>query len=449
MSTPAPAAPRIVPVDHIGPRRGIDGLTVLTVYLVLLCAVPSGLTITAMGSAGRPATIWALAASLWWCWHQVQRQAPLAPGRRIVPLALFALLTVAGFSYAVAMLRGLPGDEVSPADTGILRLVAWAGILLVGHDGLSNAGELRVLLRRVAWVGGALAVLGIFQFLTGELLLDLWRMVPFTTWDAPNAAGLDQRAGFIRASGTAIHPLEYGVMLCVAFPLAVVLATENRSTHRLLPWLPFAAIAVASLTSLSRSTLIGLAIGLIVMLPTLTRRARVLMLSLGGVMAVALAVVVPGMLGTIRGLFTGLATDPSASSRTSSYDAAIEFVSRFPLVGKGFGTFIARYHIFDNQYLLLAIELGILGIIAFLLLIAAGIVSAAKARKAAVEREDRQFAQALIAALLAASVMMAFFDGLSFAMSGGMLFLVLGLAGGARHLLAPPSPVPAQSMAIR
>lgn len=449
MSMPAPTAPRIVPVGHIGPRRGIDGLTVLTVYLVLLCAVPSGLTITAMGSAGRPATIWALAASLWWCWHQVQRQAPLAPGRRIVPLALFALLTVAGVSYAVAMLRGLPTDEVSPADTGILRLVAWAGILLVGHDGLLNAGELRVLLRRVAWVGGALAVLGIFQFLTGELLLDLWRMVPFTTWDAPNSAGLDQRAGFIRASGTAIHPLEYGVMLSVAFPLAVVLATENRSAHRVLPWLPFAAIAVASLTSLSRSTLIGLAIGLIVMLPTLTRRARVLMLGLGGTMAVALAVAVPGMLGTIRGLFTGLATDPSTASRTSSYDAAIEFVSRFPLVGKGFGTFIARYHIFDNQYLLLAIELGILGFIAFLLLIAAGVVSAAKARKAAVEREDRQFAQALIAALLAASLMMSFFDGLSFAMSGGMLFFLLGLAGGARHLLAPAGPVPAQSMAIR
>lgn len=449
MSKPAPAAARMVPVIHIGPRRGIDGLTVLTVYLVLLCAVPSGLTITALGSAGRPSTIWALAASLWWCWHQVQRQAPLAPGRRFVPLALFAFLAVAGFSYAAAMLRGLPADEVSPADTGILRLAAWAGILLVSQDGLMNAGELRVLLRRVAWVGGALAVLGIVQFLTGESLLEFWRMVPFTTWDAPNAAGLDQRAGFIRASGTAVHPLEYGVVLCMAFPFAIVLGTENRSSHRVLPWLPFAAIAVAALTSLSRSTLIGLAIGLIVMLPTLTRRAQALMLSVGCGLAVALAVVVPGMLGTIRGLFTGLAADPSTASRTSSYDAAIEFVSRFPLIGKGFGTFIARYHIFDNQYLLLAIELGILGFITFLLLILAGIVSAAAARRAAVGREDRQIGQALISALLAASLMMAFFDGLSFAMSGGMLFLLLGLAGGTRHLLAPPGPGPRQWMAIR
>ena len=449
MSRPAPAAYRADPMASVGPRPGIDGLTVLTVYLVLLCAVPSGLTIAALGSAGRPATLWALGAALWWCWHQLQRQVPLSPGRRTVPVVLFTLLALAGFSYACAMLRGLPTDEVSPADNGLLRLVAGAGILLVATDGLASAGELRVLMRRLAWVGAAMAGLGILQFLTGSLLLDLWQVVPFTSWDAPNAEGLDQRAGFIRASGTAIHPLEYGMVLAMAFPVALAVATESRSTHRILPWLPVVAIAVASLTSVSRSTLIGLAVGLIVMLPTLTRGTRLIVIALGGGLAVAIALFVPGMLGTIRGLFTALASDPSAASRTSSYETAIDFMLRFPVVGKGFGTFLTRYHIFDNEYLLLSIELGILGLVAFLILLIAGVISAATARRLATERVDRQLAQALVAALIAGSLMLALFDGLSFPMSSGMLFLFLGLAAGARRLLTPAGPASVQSMAIR
>lgn len=449
MSTSAQAATRAASTVNIGPHRGIGGLTVLTVYLVLLFGVPSGLTITALGSAGRPATLWALGAALWWCWHQLQRQSPLSPGPRRVSAALFALLAIAGFSYACAMLRGLPTDEVSPADNGLLRLLAWAGILLVGVDGLPTAADLRVLLKRVAWAGGAMATLGIIQFLTGSLLLDFWHFVPFTVWDAPNADALDQRAGFVRASGTAIHPLEYGVVLTMAFPIALALATENRSAHRLIPWLPVAAITVASLISVSRSTLIGLAVGLVIMLPTLSRNIRALIVAAGGALAVAIAVLVPGMIGTIRGMFTGLASDPSTASRTNGYDIAVDYMSRFPVVGKGFGTFITRYHIFDNQYLLLAIELGILGALAFLVLIAAGIVSAAAARRTATERLDRQLAQSLIAALVAGSLMLAFFDGLSFSISSGMFFLVIGLAGGARHLLAADAPAPARPTAVR
>jgi len=89
-------------------------------------------------------------------------------------------------------------------------------------------------------------------------------------------------------------------------------------------------------------------------------------------------------------------------------------------------------------------------------LLIAGILSAARARRSSTDRRDRQFAQALIAALTAGSLMMAFFDGLSFPMSAGMLFLILGLAGGASRVFhAAPDPsvsgqsTPGQSIAIR
>jgi hypothetical protein len=412
----------------------IDGLTVLSVYLVLLYAVPSSLTITALGSAGRPASLWALASTMWWCWYQLQRHASAPTRAQLVSRALLLFLAVGIASYAWAMLRGLPVDEVSPADNGLLRLLAWAGILLVANDGLTSAAEFRLLLWRISWAGALLAVLGILQFLTGSSLLD-WISLPGMSSDLAGLAGLDARGGFTRASATASHPLEYGVVLCVAFPIALTLAMEDYSRSRSVRWIPAGVIAVASVLSVSRSALIGLVVGVLVLLPTWSRASRALFGALGSALVVIVGILVPGLIGTIRGLFAGITTDPSAVSRTSSYEAATELIGRFPFVGKGFGTLLPRYHIFDNQYVLLGIELGLVGLAAFLALFICAIVSAASARARAFTSLDRQLSQSLIAGIISGAVLLAFFDGLSFPMAAGTVFLVLGLCGSARRLL--------------
>ncbi|TFD57450.1 O-antigen ligase domain-containing protein [Cryobacterium sp. Hh7] len=429
-----------------GQTRGFDGLTVLTVYLVLLFAVPSNLTFTALGSAGRPASLWALFAGMWWCWWQVQRQAQTGWRPQPVRLAVFGLLIIGAFSYSTALLRGLPADETNPADNGILRLAAWAGILLVANDGLRTVDALHRLLRRITWAVAVLAVVGIAQFLTGNPLID-WISIPGMSKDL---TVLDARGGFIRASATAIHPLEYGVVLCLSFPLAIVLALEDRTRTLIARWLPAALIATASVLSVSRSELVGLLVGLVVLFPSISARARLVLGALGVTLAGVIAILVPGLLGTIRGLFLGIATDPSTLSRTSSYEAAAELVSRFPFVGKGFGTLLVRYHIFDNQYLLLAIELGLLGLISFLALVVTAFVSAGLARECATTSIDRQLALALLASTLSGAIMLALFDGLSFPMSAGMLFLFLGLSGAALRLFSTvPVPASAQTMLTR
>ena len=438
MSVSPAALLRISRLRPGGRTPDFDGLTVLTVYLILLFAVPSNLTITALGSAGRPASLWALAAGVWWCWWQVQRYVPSGWQPQPVRLAVFAFLVIGALSYSTALLRGLPADETNPADNGMLRLVAWAGILLVANDGLPDADALRRLLRRIMWAAALLGGLGIAQSLTGNPLIE-WISIPGMSSDF---AVLDSRGGFIRASATASQPLEYGVVLCLTFPIAVILAMEDRTRSLLARCLPAAIIAFASVLSVSRSELIGLAVGFVVLLPSFSRRTRLIFSALGIALAGVIAVLVPGLLGTIRGLFTGIAIDPSTLSRTSSYDDAIELVSRFPLVGKGFGTLLARYHIFDNQYLLLTIELGLLGLLSFLALAITALVAAGVARERAATRIDRQLALALLASALAGAVMMAFFDGLSFPMSAGALFLILGLCGAALRLFSNP-PVPA------
>lgn len=434
------AASRLSAVDRartaLGryPSRGPDAVTVLTVYLVLLLVVPSSMSFASLGSvAGRPASAWALIATIWWCWFHLQRSRPLKAPVQPVRLAVAGLLVAAGISYACAMLRGLVGPEISVADNGLLRLVSWAGILLVANDGLDDLERFRTLLRRIALAGGIMATLGILQFITGESLIS-WINIPGMS-SAVSFAGVDVRSGFVRAAGTASHPLEYGVVLSIAFPIAVSLALEDHGRSRLVRWFPVLAIGVASLLSVSRSALIGLVVGLLLLFPTWTRKVRILFATVGLAGAAAVVAVVPGLAGTIRGMFTGISGDSSALSRVDSYDSALAYFLRFPIVGKGFGTFLPSYHILDNQYLLLAIELGALGILAFACLIGAAFWSAHRARRLSPTPLDRSLSQAIFASVAAGGTLMAFFDGFSFPMSVGMLFLLLGICGGARRVM--------------
>lgn len=435
-TAPRPQRPRPALVGL--PRRGPDAVTVLTVYLVLLLVIPSNLSFASLGStAGRPATLWALAATLWWLWYQLQRSRPLRAPIQPVRIAVSGLLVAAAISYAVAMLRGLVASEVSVADNALLRLIAWTGILLIANDGLDDVERLRTLLRRIALAGGIMATLGILQFITGQSLLS-WLQIPGMTSNV-SFAGLDTRSGFVRAAGTASHPLEYGVVISTAFPIAVALALEDKTRSKLIRWFPIPAIAVASLLSVSRSALIGLLAGALLLMPVLSRRARVLFAVGGVVGAAAVFALVPGLAGTIRGMFTGIAGDSSALSRVDSYDSFFEYFQRFPVFGKGFGTFLANYHIFDNEYLLLTVELGAVGLVAMLSLLGTAAWSAARARALAHTPLDRALSQAVLASVAAGGILMAFFDGFSFPMAVGMLFLMIGICGGARRVMMGPT----------
>jgi O-antigen ligase len=421
-------------VDQARPRpSGIDAVTVLTVYIVLLLAVPSSYAISALGSAGKPAALWALGASLWWAAARVQRFVPSHSDARAVKIGIFAFGGAVLVSYAVAMLRGLPPEEVSPADGSILRLVGWIGIALVASDGIDDRDRFRVLLRRVVVAGTLMAVLGLLQFVTGQSLLD-WVSIPGFSSDVSGLAGVQSRGGFVRASGTAIHPLEYGTVLCVAFPIAVSLALSDITRPRVPRWLPVFIIGAASMLAVSRSTLVGLAAGVALLVPGWSRRVKVVFAIVSVFAVAAIGVLVPGMVGTLRGLFLGIGGDASTGSRVAGIDSTAEILARFPVSGKGFGTFLPVYHILDNQYLLLTIETGILGLATFLALVSAAVWSAWKAKRLLSDPLDRALVQSVLASTVAAAVLLAFFDGFSFPMSAGLMFLLIGLCGGALRL---------------
>ncbi|WP_227471350.1 O-antigen ligase [Paenarthrobacter sp. YJN-5] len=419
-------------------RRDVSRFVIA--YLLLTCAFPSNLTISALGSVGKPSTLCGLLALAWWLLYQLQRTNPTRAGRQMVRTAMAVFLGVALASYALAMLHGVPAPETSPADSGLIRLAGWAGIFLLVNDGIASQQTLTKVLRALVWVGSGTALLGLLQFATGSSLVDWISLPGFSA--ATELTGVQSRGGFIRAAGLASHPLEYGVVLVTTLPVAISLAVTDRARSWLLRWLPPAVISFAAVMSVSRSALASFAVAVAALIPAWPKKLRRGAMVLAVVLAAAMYVLTPGMLGTLRGLFTVGTADPSISSRTSAYTTAFGMLANNPVIGRGFGTFLPDYVIVDNQYLGILVELGFLGLFSFLALIACALIAAWRARRLAATPGPQQTAQAVLASIAAIAVTYAFFDALSFTMSANLLFVMLGIAGAQWRLARMPQSIP-------
>jgi O-antigen ligase len=137
------------------------------------------------------------------------------------------------------------------------------------------------------------------------------------------------------------------------------------------------------------------------------------------------------MVGTISGLFGGVTSaDSSVTSRLDSFSVAGSYFSRAPILGRGFGTFLPRYRIFDNQYLLGLVETGIVGLLAMILLWVVPVVALARViRRAAPSTPERLLGTGLMASCVVGGVGLAFFDGFGFPMMPAIWFVLLGLGG--------------------
>lgn len=407
---------------------GQDGATALTVYLVLLLAIPARYVIGPLGAAGTPAQVFAMALTLWWLGHKLASTPAPETRSKPVRLAMLLFLAAATVSYVAANLRPIAGAELRAADRGMLTLLALLGVVLVAGDLIPTRARLDALLRRVVLAGAAVASLGLVQFQTGRSFVEYLRL-PGLTLNS-ELYNLSERAGFLRPASTAVHPIEFGVAIAMLLPLAMHYALTDGHRHWLPRWYPVLAIGLAVPVSVSRSAVVAIVIVLAIMLPVMSRRARqwayVAAVGLAGVIYVS----VPGMLGTIVKLFTGIATDNSAASRTDSYGLALEFITNAPVFGRGFATFLPEYRILDNQFLLTTIELGLVGLAAFLGLLLTAASTAIRVRRRAIDTVTRQLSTALLASLAAGAATFALFDAFSFPMVAGLTFLVIGAISG-------------------
>lgn len=414
-------------------RSRFDAVNALTVFLILLIALPSRLTFAPLGGAGAPALVLGLAFFAWWAYYQVQRVDSPATGSQPVRTAFLVMLACFFISYVVAMTRAIDGAESSTADIGMISILSWGGILLIANDGIRSRDRFDVLVRRLIFAGGAAAALGVFQFISGQAWVDRISIPGLSV--NTSLSGLFERSGFNRPAGTAIHPIEFGAVITMILPLAINYAMTDRTRGFGRRWFPVLAISLAVVLSISRSAIISAIVGVAIVAmawsPPVRRQALLIITAFMGVVCLT----IPGLLGTLTGLFTGITGDSSAQSRTGSYGIAAQFIERSPVFGRGFSTFLPKYRILDNQYLGLVIEIGLVGLLTVLGLFLVAGMCARRMRTIGVDKHTQQLGQSLAAAVGAGAIGLAFYDGFGFPMATGILFLILGLAGAGLRLV--------------
>lgn len=432
----------------------------VVLYAALLLCVPSQLIFRPLGAPGTPANMLGLLALTWWVAATI---GGLNPVKRFTPTRIVvALLTCAVLaSYASVMLSGwyAPPDVrqetdefwtlvqpsvaeitdvmISSADRGLLSFAGWMGVVLLTAEGLRSWRDVELVVDWLVWLGAFVGSIGIFQFATGVNIAAFFD-IPGLSANSDFGA-VASRSVLNRVSATAVHPIEYGVVLAGLLPLAA---------HRMIrrwgrPWalVPTLLIFVGCFMSVSRSAVIVVGVAFVVLLVAWPRAWRIKALLLLPVTVVGLRVAVPGLVGTLIALFTNLFNDPSISGRTSDYGVVFGVIGDNPLLGRGLFTFVPRYYrIVDNQYLVFGVELGIIGLLAVSAFFVTSFVQSFSAHRRASDLLARDLCLAVSASVAGVAVSFVTFDALGFPMAAGIMMLLVGMAGACWRLATVEDP---------
>ena len=432
-----PVEPPDLPGDATGPRDTKahwqpDAAALLSLVCALLFVLPSRLVVPGLGAAGRPANILGFVLFVMWCFTR------LVPGlavRRRNPahLVLGLLLGYTALSWWLAYARGVQPAEGRSADRFVIEIVSLVGIALTAADGLATRRRLEVVLVRLCYFAGVMAAVGTVEFFT-RINVASYIKVPGLRLNA-DVVALKTRGGggyggslFARVAGTALHYIEFGAVLAICLPIALHFALYSQpGRQRRFRWCLVALLFINLPFAISRSAIVGLMIVALTMMtvwrPRMLGRAIIgLAISLVG-----FKLLVPGLIGTIRSLFTNLNNDPSIKGRTSDYAVITPLIHARPWLGRGGGTYIpSLYRVLDNQYLGTLIEWGFVGLAVLVVVFLTPAFFGRAVRRHAVDDEARHLGQSITAAALVGVVLSGTFDSLSFPTFSACFFLLVG-----------------------
>lgn len=414
---------------------GGDGARqLLVIYVVSLVLLPQRYALGGFQITG-PMMVAFLGAWIW-VYGKALPLPTFARGVRSVQRALLVLGLVLMTSYASSQLRPLEGFEVSGANRKTTVLLALFAVSVLAADGLRRVESIRRVLGALVAVLAFAGAIGVMQFVF--------------RYDFEGLTRLPFRNGLPRATGTAHHPIDFGVACSSGFALALhFLATARTGGQRALALVATGLIGAGAAVSMSRSSILGLMVVMAVLLVWRRGALRWRTLAMAAAGGLLVLVMVPGVLDAYGGLFSDTGDDNSIRGRTSDYGPVFELWEEFPLLGRGFGTFDPTgYFVLDNSFLKVLLELGAVGLVAWVWLLVAGVGTAARARRLTDDDVHHDLAVCLAAMMASLAVSGFFYDVLFFQMGAGMLFLGLGCAGALHRVLseardAAPDPVTA------
>jgi O-antigen ligase len=342
--------------------------------------------------------------------------------------ALVGVVLTTMVSYVAAGFRPLDIVEARAADRGLLTLISVLGLALLAAEVVPGRAALRNVVAGIVSAGAVVAAVGIVEFGLGLDLAAKLRLPGFTYTPVVFDSA---RAGFTRVVSTTSHPIELAVVLVMALPLALWLFLRGTGHARVWWGGCLVLVAAAIPMTVSRTGVVGVIVALVVLLPTWSWRRRIRLLAVGGVGIVVFSAIVPGLIGTLRGFLLEPGGDTSILSRQAGLERALDVIAERPFFGRGFGTFMPdRYGYIDNQVLLGAVEVGIVGQLAYgaLFLLIAGFALQVRRRAVGAHRDDdRALAASLAAGVAVAASTWLTYDALSFPTGRALTFVLIGL----------------------
>jgi len=292
------------------------------------------------------------------------------------PVGLFMLLAVFSFAY---------GLTHSPANTFLIRrfaeILLGISLFFVTVNTVRTYAEVMWVTRWLMLAGWGAALIAVaFYVIPAEWTVAV--VDRLARFDYPGGFGAlryieDDPNGTMRAIGTAVDPnVLGGMMILVAALAAPQLAASVTVLPRWMAWAMMATAALALYLTYSRSALLGLgaAMGLLAAL----KYRRLIWLGLAGV---ALLLFLPQTQEYVARFAAGLAgQDLATQMRFGEYKDALTLVGRYPVFGVGFTGVpdIDLYLGVSMVYLIIASNMGVVGLAAFLAVMAGffGLVAA-------------------------------------------------------------------------
>jgi O-antigen ligase len=404
----------------------------LGAYVALLFMIPARLVVPGFGAAGSPAALLALVLLGILLIERLGYGAGRYPNAiNPVVIALACYFGWLLLSWALGRTNALTPLVSSNSDRKLIALASLAGIAWFVIARVKSVRSTFWLIDAILFCSMFMCLIGLIQFYIGIDPIE-WIRIPGLVNNQDRMAAVDTRSIFNRPFGTALHPIEYGVVAAALLPLAWWRAQSGGFWYRCIP----AVLALSAMVSISRSAVLAAAVGMGIIFIGSTWRSRV-NLAVGGLLFImAAGTMIPGLVGTLRSLFGYTDSDPSIQARVERTPEVLRLIAEHPWFGRGLGTFtIEEDLLLDNEIQAMAIETGVVGVAIFVGFILV-VVSAANFPR---QRDDRLdgLGTALTASILAIALSFYTFDAFFYRILMGLFFLNVALVGVIWNLSQP------------
>jgi hypothetical protein len=354
-------------------------------------------------------------------------------------LALTSLGLLVLTFWILAIFSFIAGTAYAPVTTQVLRQFVEVLAAIAFFFVIINIVHTREMLARLITAlivaGFISATLGIVLYLLPHdvsiFLLSALRVFKYPTGDRVLRFINDDPANPMRATSTSVDPNVLGGLLILVTALTVPqLFAEKPLLPRKLVIVIVGTMLICMVLTFSRGSLLGLMLALIVI--ATVRYRPIIALAMLAVIVVLFLPMTQDYVGYFIDAFT--AGDRSTQMRLGEYKDALTLISRYPFFGVGFGGSpdVDTYLGVSSVYLLMAEEMGLVGLSVFLITMGTFFYQTVQAWFACI-RQDKFLAPILLGiggALLGAMIgglVDHYFFNLQFTHSVVLFWLYVGL----------------------